>query len=93
MHDVRILVSAPEPIAGAEDHVCFYQILGVGAGRVGKTYGVDSAQALIHALNAVGIELAVHRRHRGLKLWWLEEGDEDLGFPLPATSPEPCATG
>jgi hypothetical protein len=88
-HEVKVLVGAPERITGTEDYVCFYQIVGMGSGRIGKAYGADSAQALIHALQTVGVKLAAHQQHQDLKLWWLTEGDEELGFPLPLTSREP----
>jgi len=42
--------------------------------------GVDSMQALLLTLRILPIEVRSICHHRGLRVYWEEEGD-DMGFP------------
>jgi hypothetical protein len=82
-----VVVQVGRPIAAADglEYRCPYSIRGLGSDRFSFGAGVDEVQALLLALNKIGIELYVSEAYRDRKLW-LEAGDPDLGFPVPKGS-------
>lgn len=81
---VTVLIGKPEPYPDGRDFYCPYQILGIGAERVRYAGGLDSAQALILALNKIGADLYASAEAKAGQLSWTTGGDVgDLGFPKP----------
>jgi hypothetical protein len=63
------------------DYMCEWQAPELSAGRIYAAYGVDEVQALELALQMAGITLQTCREAREGRLFWLERGHSDLGFP------------
>ncbi len=81
---VRVLIGAPKQRINRDDWYCPYQTDGIGSGRVGISYGVDSVQALVLALSMVGAELYCSREYEAGRLSWdCGAVKGDLGFPVP----------
>jgi hypothetical protein len=76
---VRVLIGSPGPIPGSTDCFCPYQILGLTDDAVRYAEGVDGAQALYLALEAIGTELLATPQARAGQLRW--RGKRTLGFP------------
>jgi len=51
--------------------------------KTGQASGVDSAQALYHAMQLVAVQLYMSEPHRRGNLYWDKPGS-GYGFPLPA---------
>jgi hypothetical protein len=52
--DVRISIWRPTPVAArADDHLCVFQVLGLGDGAPGTTLGSDAMQAIFIAMRGV----------------------------------------
>ncbi|HEX7307101.1 DUF6968 family protein [Lentzea sp.] len=58
--EVVIRFGAPrtDPLSDNDDWVCPHRIDGFGDGAVGAAHGVDSLQALLLSVHAVGLKLA-----------------------------------
>jgi hypothetical protein len=82
---VRVIIGAPTPIPESGDCCCAYQVLGLGEPTVRYTEGVDGAQALYLAMEAVGSFLATTPEARSGRLTWY--GETALGFPVRAERP------
>jgi hypothetical protein len=77
---VRVLIGAPKYLPGTSDFYCPYQVLGLSDDTVRYTGGVDAAQALYLAMEAVGTWLAATPEARSGRLSWY--GERSLGFPV-----------
>ena len=64
-----------------EEFYCPYRITGLGDRKVRGIPGFDAVQALLLALQTVGVDLYASDEGKAGKLSWL--GQRDLGFPLP----------
>jgi hypothetical protein len=84
--EVRVIIGAPTPIPDSSDCYCAYQVLGLGESTVRYTEGVDGAQALYLAMEAVGTLLAATPEARSGRLTWY--GEAALGFPVRAERPQ-----
>lgn len=80
--NVNITVSLP--IRGKRDWSCAYEITWPDKPRRGFGYGIDSAQAMILALQAIGTDLYTSDYHRSGQLRWGAPGS-GYGFPVPST--------
>jgi hypothetical protein len=83
--EIRVLFGAPKRIPGSTDVYCPYQILGLGDETVRYTEGVDGAQAMYLAMEAVGTTLNGTPEMRSGRLTWY--GERSLGFPVRAERP------
>ncbi len=77
---VTVLIGAPQPLPGSADCFCAYQVVGLGDTTVRYAGGVDGAQALYLAMEAVGTFLANTPEARSGRLTWY--GERALGFPV-----------
>ena len=78
--EVAIDIHAPEP--ARVDWICRYEI-DWPEGKVERhAGGIDSVQALFHALQMIGAEVNTSGRHRPGQLEWLAKG-RGYGFPVP----------
>ena len=78
--EVRVLIGVPLPIPRSVDFYCTYQIVGLSDEGVRYVEGVDGAQAVYLAMEAVGTLLAATAEARSGKLTWY--GERTLGFPV-----------
>lgn len=84
--EVRVLIGAPQPLPGSSDCFCAYQIVGLDDSTVRYVGGVDGAQALYLAMEAVGTQLAATPEARAGRLTWY--GERALGFPVRDQRPQ-----
>jgi hypothetical protein len=70
------------PTQAEVDWECEYEINWPTGIRKFKACGIDSVQALSHALQMIGAELYTSDAHRSGKLMWLEQG-AGYGLILP----------
>jgi hypothetical protein len=77
---VQILIGQPRNIPNSAEFYCPYQIVGVLTNTVRYTEGVDAAQAIYLAMEAVGTLLAATPEARSGRLTWY--GERALGFPV-----------
>ena len=73
-----------QPVRGARDWSCAYEIGWPGEARRGFGYGIDAGQSLLLALQAIGTDLYTSDHHRSGKLRWDAPG-RGYGFPVPGT--------
>jgi hypothetical protein len=83
---VTVRIGIPRAIPDCTDMYCPYQIVGLLDGAVRYTEGVDAAQAIYLAMEAVGTALAATPEARSGRLTWY--GETALGFPVRAQRPE-----
>lgn len=77
---VRVLIGEPQRIPDSSDCFCPYRVVGLADDTVRYTEGVDGAQAIYLAMEAVGSLLAATPEGRAGKLTWY--GERALGFPV-----------
>jgi hypothetical protein len=77
-------IGTPQQFEDDESWYCPYRITGPNREHRFAIVGIDSVQALWLALNVIGSELFVLNRDLGGKLRLL--GEEELGFPVPASA-------
>lgn len=80
--DIEIKVSVHAPIRGELDWQCAYEIAWPDGPRRGFGSGIDSTQALLLALHAIGADIYTSDYHRSGRLRW-EQADQGYGFPVP----------
>jgi hypothetical protein len=78
--EVEVLIGVPCNIPGSTDCFCPYQIAGLTDATVRYAEGVDAAQAIYLAMEAVGTALAATPEARAGRLTWY--GERALGFPV-----------
>jgi len=83
--EVKVLIGVPRGLPDSTDVYCPYQIVGLSGGGVRYTEGVDAAQAIYLAMEAVGTLLAATPEARSGRLSWY--GETALGFPVRAQRP------
>jgi hypothetical protein len=83
---VKVLIGMPRELPDTTDVYCPYQIVGMLGGTVRYTEGVDAAQAIYLAMEAIGTVLAATPEARSGRLTWY--GETALGFPVRAQRPE-----
>ena len=77
---VTVLIGVPRNIPSSPDFFCPYQVLGLADPAVRYAEGVDGAQAVYLAMEAVGTRLAATPEAREGRLTWY--GEPALGFPI-----------
>jgi hypothetical protein len=83
---VEVLIGTPSGIPGSSDCFCRYQIVGLGDATVRYAEGVDAAQAIYLAMEAVGTTLAATPEASTGRLTWY--GERALGFPVRDQRPQ-----
>jgi hypothetical protein len=80
---VIIRIGKPQIFPDSRDYYCPYQIIGLGKEKIRYAGGIDSIQALLLALDKIGVDLYSSQEAQSDRLRW--EGDEtgELGFPFP----------
>ncbi len=78
-----VMISLCAPVRGEREWSCAYEIVWPGEPRRGFGYGVDGAQALLLALQAIGTEIYTSNHHRSGWLYWEQPG-QGYGFPVPS---------
>src|SRR5687768_7719017 len=77
--ELRIFSPAPD----GQDFRCKYELFESGVlMQAGHALGVDSLQALLLAIQRVGVDVSVSDYAQQRRLFWNGEND-DLGLPLP----------
>ncbi|UYO53721.1 DUF6968 family protein [Rhodopseudomonas palustris] len=71
------------PMVAKTSWECPWQIEWPDRKRTNSGHGVDSVQAVLHAMQMVGSELYTSEEHRSGLLTW-KEGYSGYGFPVPA---------
>ena len=89
---VRISIGKPErfpaesePFPVETDYYCPYQIIGFGKEKIGHAGGIDSIQALMLALERVGIELYTSAEAKSGLLSWDGALHGNFGLPVSAS--------
>ena len=77
---VSIGLPRPDPLSKHGDWECAFLIQGVGKSKVQKTFGVDSLQALMMAIEGVRVGL----EQTGRRFFWL---DPEIGTDIPLSVP------
>jgi hypothetical protein len=77
---VSIGLPRPDPLSKHGDWECAFLIQGVGRSKVQKTFGVDSLQALMIAIEGVRVGL----EQTGRRFFWL---DPEIGTDIPLSVP------
>lgn len=76
-----ITVRIGRPVTEPDGTVfCYYQVLGVGSGRVRRAGGVDEIQALTLAMKIAAADLYASDEGKAGRITWL--GEKDLGLPV-----------
>ncbi len=85
--EVPITVRWFQPESDGQDHFCRFSIqIGTGEPYERQIYGVDSVQALLLAMETVGVDLYI----QDPPVFWFNPGD-DLGLPVVDIIDEPRA--
>lgn len=84
---VPVAVVVEAPVADGPGWVCSYQIDWPAAELSAETTrsrggGADAMQALLHALQRIGLDLHMSHYHRTGTMYWIE-GRVGYGFPVP----------
>lgn len=80
--EIEVPISIDAPERAHVDWMCRFRI-GWPEGKVERWgTGADAVQALVMALQMIGVELYASRHHEAGRLRWLEEG-AGYGFPVP----------
>ncbi len=79
--DIPIIVYLPQ--RGEHDWNCDYDIAWPDEKRRGFGYGIDSTQALLLALHAIGTDIYTSDYHQSGQLYWEKPG-RGYGFPVPS---------
>jgi Domain of unknown function (DUF6968) len=77
--DVPVRLYAPEQVDGAWR--CLYEIAWPDGTWSSVGWGVDAVQALLLALQKIGVELYTSEYHERGELYWTEPG-QGFGFPV-----------
>lgn len=81
---VSLVIYQPVPFPDGVDMRCEYEISGLATLRPRQfAGGVDAIQSLLLALKMAATDLVTSAEYQLGDLFWLEEGNPDLGLPLP----------
>jgi hypothetical protein len=64
-----------------DDWFCPWQIVGVGSEKVMYAAGVDAFHVFQLVMGMIGVTLHCEAERAGLRMYWLDEADSDIGFP------------
>lgn len=82
--DVEIAIVVSEPIQGERDWSCAYEIGWPDHPRRGFGYGIDSTQAMLLTMQAIGTDIYTSDYHLSGRLRW-EISGKGYGYPVPRT--------
>ena|ERR1700680_2453214 len=77
--EVPIRIFIPEEVDGAWQ--CRYEIIWPSDAKVSAAHGLDAVQAILLALQKIGIEIYASEYHESGRLVWIEQG-QGYGFPV-----------
>jgi hypothetical protein len=80
--DATIPVRIFAPSLDKNAWACRWEIHWPGRVRAGDALGFDGVQALVHALQTVGMEIYASDEHRSGQLTWVDDR-AGYGFPVP----------
>lgn len=80
--DIPVPITIDAPRQGERDWSCAYEIGWPDGPRRSFGYGIDTTQAMLLALKAIGTDLYTSDYHRSGRLRWIEPGD-GYGYPVP----------
>ncbi|VVC75362.1 hypothetical protein AQUSIP_06520 [Aquicella siphonis] len=83
---VIISIGKPQKFSDGQDYYCPYQIFGLRDEKVNWCGGIDEVQALLLALERIGIVLADTDEYKQGKLTWIGSENNNIGFPHPDSS-------
>lgn len=78
---ITVKLGAPQKLPDEMGWYAPWQIVGVGEEHVRYAVGVDAFQALQLVMYMIGATLFSQVQLQGVKLYWLDGEDTDLGFP------------
>ena len=81
-NSVVITAQVHRPIKEGDDFRCDYSINWPGSTEMGRAYGVDGLQALLLAIQRVGVDVYCSDYAKNADLVWLEDG-RGFGLVLP----------
>jgi hypothetical protein len=81
--EVTLVVYRPKAFDDSPDMCCEFDIIGLPGQSRQFAGGVDAIQSLLLALKMAATDLVTSAEFESGRLYWLEEGDTDLGLPLP----------
>jgi hypothetical protein len=91
---VVVSIGCPRPFPREEDFpdddsfFCPYRITGLSKLRESHVGGVDAVQALRLALQKIGVDLKFSEEGKRGDLFWLDDSDDNFGFPaMPISAP------
>ena len=80
-HLVTIAIGKPQKFHDGPDYYCPYQISGLGDEKISWSGGIDEVQALLLALEKIGIYLINTEEFKQGNLSWAGSDKNNLGFP------------
>jgi hypothetical protein len=80
--DVIVPINIHQPVEDEVDWKCEFEIGWPTGVRKGDAFGVDAVQAVLMAMQGIGVELYTSDAHKSGKLAWLEQG-AGYGLPVP----------
>lgn len=79
---VLIEVGLPRSGSDKRDWICPFRISGLGRGDILRyAAGIDGMQAMMLAFDIIGSYIHTSQAFRHGRLFWLEQGNTDLGLP------------
>ena len=81
IHSVVVTIGKPQPFPDSSDYYCPYQITGMGDEKINWSGGIDEVQALLLALESIGIYLRHSDEYQKGNLFWIGSENGNLGFP------------
>jgi hypothetical protein len=79
--DVTIAIGKPQTFPDSQDYYCSFQMMGLGDEKVNWAGGIDEVQALLLALEQIGIRLSETEEYKQGHLSWIGSDERNLGFP------------
>lgn len=73
-----------DPKSEFGDYMCEYEVVGLSRKIQSAGYGVDTVQAVLHAMNGLGTRLYCSNEYKAGQLTWLDSYDLKLPFPFGA---------
>jgi uncharacterized protein DUF6968 len=82
-HDTAVQIRIFQPVCENEAWTCEYEIDWPSGAKSGRAVGVDAIQAILLALQKVGVTLYTSDYHKNGQLSWPSSGS-GYGFPVPS---------
>lgn len=73
-----------DPKSDFEVYMCEYEVVGLSRRIQSAGHGVDTVQAVLHAMNGLNARLYFSNEYKSGKLTWLDSYDLMLPFPFGA---------